>query len=511
MKNTPYLGLLFWILFACTRHQDSQTPQKPVPTHLSGQELAAIHCGSCHLFPEPNLLDKSVWEKGVLPQMAYHLGMKPLSDKMMGLDFEDIAPLVQSDAYPSGPVLVEEDWQKIIEFYLKNAPEHPIPQPPKTAVKIGLPFFQVQNLPTPIGRLPKITLVKIDTIQHRLFVGRRDNGRLEIYDPHLLKMDSIPLESSISSIAEGPNHELLLLEMGIMDPNDRRKGKLFQIKANQQPAVLLDSLQRPVEFAQFDCNEDGTLDFLLCNYGNELGRLAWYDGKTHQEQVIKQLPGVRVVYIRDLDQDGKKDIIVLMCQARESVLVFYNRGKGKFKEEKLLEFPPVYGSSFIDLADMNQDGYLDILYTNGDNADYSYSLKPYHGLRIYLNDGKNHFKEQYFYPAYGASKAIAADFDADGDLDIAMIAFFNEPETQPNSGFLFFENQGKLKFKVSSFAHADQDKWLVMDVGDLDGDKKPDIVLGSFFKPGLGQGKARESKTPPAVIVLKNVAPARKK
>ena len=51
----------------------------------------------------------------------------------------------------------------------------------------------------------------------------------------------------------------------------------------------------------------------------------------------------------------------------------------------------MYGSSYLELADMNNDGHLDILYTNGDNADYSYVLKKYHGLRIFINDGKNQF------------------------------------------------------------------------------------------------------------------------
>jgi hypothetical protein len=510
MRKTFYLALLFWTGVGCVGSHQNELPQAPVPTHLSGQQLAAIHCGSCHLFPDPQLLDKSVWEKGVLPEMAYRLGMKPLSDKLMGLDPEDIAPYVQSDGFPANPVLVEEDWQKIIAYYVQNAPEHPLPQPNKSTVKIGLPYFKLQSIPTAANRLPKVTMVKIDPAQRQLLVGRRDNGLLELYNPQLQKIDSTRLESSISAVADIKGQKLLL-EMGLMDPNDRKKGKLIQLSANGQSTTLLDSLQRPVDITIQDLNEDGVADFLLCNYGNELGRLAWYDGKTHQEQVLKSQPGARVTYLNDLNKDGRKDIVVLMCQARESVLVFYNLGKGKFKEEKLLEFPPVYGSSFIDLADMNQDGKIDILYTNGDNADYSYSLKAYHGLRIFLNDGRNHFKESFFYPAFGASKAVAADFDADGDQDIAMISFFNEPDAQPNSGFLFFENQGQMQFKASTFSTSENGKWLVMDVGDLDGDQKPDIVLGSFFKPGLGQGQVGDSKISPAVVWLKNTAPARKK
>jgi hypothetical protein len=76
---------------------------------------------------------------------------------------------------------------------------------------------------------------------------------------------------------------------------------------------------------------------------------------------------------------------------------------------------------------------------------------------------------------------------------------------------LFFENQGQMQFKASTFSTSEQGKWLVMDIGDLDGDQKPDIVLGSFFKPGLGQGKVGDSNLAPAVVWLKNTSPIRKK
>lgn len=49
------------------------------------------------------------------------------------------------------------------------------------------------------------------------------------------------------------------------------------------------------------------------------------------------------------------------------------------------------------MHDFNGDGKLDIVYVNGDNFDYSRVLKPYHGIRILENDGKNNFHERYFF------------------------------------------------------------------------------------------------------------------
>src|SRR5690606_23617896 len=115
---------------------------------------------------------------------------------------------------------------------------------------------------------------------------------------------------------------------------------------------------------------------------------------------------------------------VLYAQGLEGISVFLNKGKGKFKEEEILKFSPVYGSSWFELGDFNGDGLTDILYVNGDNADYSITLKNYHGIRIFENKGKNRFEQAWFFPLYGATKARAADFDGDGDLDIAAIAYY---------------------------------------------------------------------------------------
>lgn len=494
------LGLSIW---ACTSGNRAPAGPPP-PSNLSGKELAEIHCANCHMFPAPDLLDKSGWQNGVLPEMAYRMGVKPLIDKIGSYDPSELAAVLQSGNYPDQPLVAEEDWQKIIRYYVDNAPEKPLPQAPKTPVKTGLPFFEVKTVTESGLYMPMLSMLKIDPVNGRLYAGRREKRLLEVYDASLQKIDTIPLTSPLSDMVLSGGQTPLLLEMGIMEPNDQRKGILKRLDAQHQQSILLDSLQRPVHIDYTDLNRDGTPDYLICQYGNETGKLAWYDGKTNKEHLLKYAPGARNTVVTDWNNDGLPDVVVLMCQARERISVFYNRGAGHFDEEVLLEFPPIYGSSYVTVADMNNDGHPDLLYTNGDNADFSYSLKRYHGVRIFLNDGQNHFTEQYFYPIYGAGKVLSADFDGDGDIDMAVISFFTDPAQQPNEGFLFFENKGNLQFEVSTFKDADQGKWLVMDVGDLDRDGRPDIVLGSFNKAGLAQGRVKRG-LPPAFVWLRNV------
>ncbi len=147
-----------------------------------------------------------------------------------------------------------------------------------------------------------------------------------------------------------------------------------------------------------------------------------------------------------------------------------------------MRFPSVYGSSFLEVADFNKDGYFDFVYTNGDNADFSIILKPYHGVRIFMNDGNNQFKETWFYPMHGASEVKARDFDNDGDIDLAAISFFPDFKDQPNS-FIYFENTGQ-GYQAQTTPLAQSGRWLKLEAFDIDQDGDEDLLLGALnFKP----------------------------
>jgi hypothetical protein len=157
------------------------------------------------------------------------------------------------------------------------------------------------------------------------------------------------------------------------------------------------------------------------------------------------------------------------------------------------------------MDDFNKDGFPDIVYTCGDNADFSEILKPYHGVYIFLNDGNWNFEQKYFFPINGCYKAMARDFDGDGDLDLAVISFFADYQKQPEEGFVYLENIGNLVFMPHSMKAAQHGRWLTMDVGDLDGDGRPDIFLGNL-SVGLGSLKSDIpwDKEPP-FLYLKNI------
>lgn len=220
---------------------------------------------------------------------------------------------------------------------------------------------------------------------------------------------------------------------------------------------------------------------------------------------MSYMPGVRNVVITDENHDGLPDVVALFTQGDEQIVQFTSRGNFEFKQTSVLRFPAVYGSSYFQLADFNGDGNRDILYTNGDNGDYGVTLRPYHGVRIFLNDGKSSFKENWFYPMHGASKAIAYDFDGDGDSDIAAIAFYPDLIKTPQRGFIYFENTGN-GFTPYVTPLASAGRWAVMESVDLDHDDDLDIILGavkfkSFNKPGAADQSSQKAVS---LLLLRN-------
>lgn len=486
MRQILVLLVLLPIIFSCRKSQN-EASSPPQETKLSGEELSKFHCASCHKYPDPAQLPTEYWVNSVLPNMSYRLGVGDYFGELMSKSSDESNLILENGIYQTSPLLHQKDWEKIVEFYKNNSPKE-FPKIPSKIVP-ELTAFKVQNIDY---KGNEIIMSQFDPVQNSIFIS-------EAVSKDLFELKSSEKKSlnpgNKFPIVDFDNHSKygkVWLEIGNMNPNDLKQGKLRT--ANK---VLLDSLKRPVDLLLADMNGDKTDDFVISSFGNHLGSLSWYDGLNFTKHPLLELPGARVSYFIDLDHDGLKDVLALMTQARESIVFFKNKGKGEFEMQNLLEFLPNYGSSYFEMADIDLDNDLDIIYTNGDNADLSITLKPYHGLRIFVNDGKNNFTEKYFYPQNGASKVLARDFDMDGDLDLASISYF--PDHTKSESFLFFENKGNIKFEVKTLSNFSKIKILTLDAGDFDKDGDLDIVLGGFDRSL--EANSRKSKN---VFVLLN-------
>ncbi|HPE75961.1 MAG TPA: VCBS repeat-containing protein [Draconibacterium sp.] len=448
----------------------------------SGKELALVYCKICHLFPEPALLDKKTWTTSVLPNMGLRLGIKQKDkDPYESLDSIDMEIVKRLNIYPETPLIMKEDWDKIVAYYKNEAPSV-LPKPKTDAVENNSKMpFTPRYISIGDPGFPMVTMLGFNDYTKELYIGDFDN--LYALNSSWELTGQWKLNSPATHIEFQKSRPPLVLTIGHFGPSDQNLGILSVLypSDDQSQNVYIDNLKRPVYFVTGDLNGDNKRDVVVCNFGNYQGKLSWFDDcDAQKEHVLSLLPGARNAVIKDLNHDGKPDVIALMAQAYEKVSVFRNKGNNVFEEEPLIEFPPVYGVSYFELADINNDGYDDILVSNGDNWDLSAIDKPYHGFRIYLNDGKNKFRESFFFPMYGCSKVMTGDFDKDGDLDIVAISFYAQLRN-PGHSFVYLQNNGNLNFSKSYLPEAKDGKWLTMDVADINNDGFPDVLLGSFI------------------------------
>ena len=512
-RRNFFCSLIFIFMFSCTDFKKNHSHQTTPDSNIAkGKILAATYCKSCHLLPDPSLLDSKNWEEGVLPGMGPRLGIFYYGFKTYPSSRYDLN--LPKNFYPEKPMINLQEWQNIIDYYTGLSPDSLPQQQRKYAVQSNSSLFEIET-PAFKSLLPTACFVKIDTTlsYRQVIVSDMISKNIFRFSNNLQFLDSFQNISPVVDI-ERNNNTLITCNIGEIKPNDKKEGSSFFLstsiegKMKEDTSFKLKNLARPVQISSADFNSDNKTDYLVCEYGNLIGALSWMENlgnNKYERHVIREVPGAIKAYIQDVNHDGLEDIWVLFAQGDEGIFLFTNKGHGKFEQEEVLRFPSIYGSSYFELADFNKDGHPDILYTCGDNADYSVTLKPYHGVYIFLNDGTNHFKQAYFFPMHGCFKAIARDFDGDGNLDIAAISFFADYAKQPEETFIYLANKGNLNFQPYSIPGTSVGRWLTMDAGDLDADGKIDLVLGNFSIAPSSIKSATSWKDGPLFIKLKNI------
>jgi hypothetical protein len=256
--------------------------------------------------------------------------------------------------------------------------------------------------------------------------------------------------------------------------------------------IALDNLHRPAAMAFGDFDKDGKKEIVVCNFGFGTGSVDIHSlmpngWQFHEKPTVtlSKDPGAVDCHVADFNKDGLSDVAVLFSGARENLSLFLNLGDGKFERQVLIEKHPAFGYARFKWVDFDSDGNLDVFTVNGDNldADPYNTLRPYHGIRLYRNLGGLNFEEVFHYPMYGAYGLVLEDFDLDGDLDLAAIAFNPDFARKQRENFVYLENLGGMKFAAKTFAAQETDRWITIASGDIDGDGDKDIILGGGYEP----------------------------
>ena len=295
--------------------------------------------------------------------------------------------------------------------------------------------------------------------------------------------------------------DLVVADIGEFNANDSDLGRVMWLRHDPEshkfkPIELLSDLSRVADVRPGDFDGDGDLDLLVGVFGwRDTGQILLMsrngvDAKGHPKFDTREIDdrhGAVNLPVIDLNGDGKLDFVALISQATETVEAFINDGSGSFKNELIYQAPdPGYGSSGIELVDLDADNDVDVLFTNGDSFDRG--PKPYHSVQWLENTGDFPYIHHALGNMPGVLNAKAADFDDDGDLDIVACSLLADTnivkfKQQDRSSLALFTQVKPGVFQRSSL-ETGRHQHISLETGDFNQDGKTDIAVGTFHRSG---------------------------
>jgi hypothetical protein len=280
-----------------------------------------------------------------------------------------------------------------------------------------------------------------------------------------------------------------------------------------------------------DLDNDGDLDMVQTNYSNNNLTVLLNDGNgnfTSQTPVNTGVNSPKDLILKDMDNDGNIDA-TLMGSGSQQIFTFYNDGTGIFSNSNysyintgdyadnntgyqcadvnndglndvLLHYgnkikiilntgdrafgtPVDYtissNGSQIKVADVNGDGSLDLVFSNGTGNSFS----------VMLNNGDGTFGTAVSYAlGYEVYQIETGDMDGDGDLDVVVRGYDNNTSADKlivayNNGSGLFANQ--LEFDFKSGAPDYYYGYSNLTLLDIDNDGDLDIAVhANHYNPG---------------------------
>jgi FG-GAP-like repeat len=195
----------------------------------------------------------------------------------------------------------------------------------------------------------------------------------------------------------------------------------------------------PTRISVGDLNSDGKLD-LIANAPSEGNMLIYFgDGNGGFSNPATELEGLTNDYtfaVRDLNEDGNLDLAVITFISKNAdtkVQILLGDGAGNFVEKGQFVVNPKAGDLIV--GDLNQDGHVDIV-VGGAGPQNDTGLF----VSTYLGDGTGNFTEKQVTPLGPGTlegEMALADFNEDGNLDVAFPVTFSQTGTPSTTLFIF--------------------------------------------------------------------------
>jgi FG-GAP-like repeat len=488
----PLVGLLAWA-FGLFGHagafvQKSEPP--PVlewPPELAEASSEQVHalCARCHKYPPADSFPRAAWRKEVKQ------GYEFLRNSALRLDYPPL--------------------ESVALYYEKRAPEGlpralPTADPGPAPVRFERHGYRHPQAPPNPG-VTNVNLVHLsDDRKLDVLVCDTRAGQVLLLKPYedppnwrVLGKVVAPAHAEVVDLDGDGRKDVVVACLGSFYPTDDRVGSVVWLRGEADgsftPITLLEGVGRTADVQVADFNGDGKLDLVVAVFGwRNTGAILYLENQTTDWSQPKFVPhvvddrhGTIHVPVADLNGDGRPDFVALISQEHEAVVAFLNEGEGRFRKETLWEAPhPAWGSSGIQLVDLDGDGNIDVLMTNGDTLDYPYLLKPYHGVQWLENPGTGKFPWVHhpLTPLYGVMRAVAADLDGDGRKDVIAVSYlpfeeFPERAELKLDSVILLHQTAPGRFERYSLEKEKCDH-VTCAAGDWNGDGKLHLVTGNL-------------------------------
>jgi len=245
------------------------------------------------------------------------------------------------------------------------------------------------------------------------------------------------------------------------------------------PDTITNSFNLSKRIEVVDYNQDGLMDVVAANSNSNAidDNIAWFEntgGSFTQRSVDTDFQGARDVAVGFIDDDSDLDI-VSVSRLTDPIAWYDNTGTNTWTKNTLID--SCVENHTVQLVDLNQDGYLDIV----SGMAFEPGLGPDSCVFWYENSSISPGTFTLRVINTNFQKVIALeviDLDNDNDFDIALVEVGLADENSDDE-IVWLENDGNENFTQREIDYS-ADAPMFVNVADVDNDGDNDVLISDW-------------------------------